>query len=257
MTETEWTSAVSCHPMLAYLGARAGDRKRRLFACACCQRYWNWVEGTPAARVIEVAEAFADGLATEDELRAARKNADATATQFYALYGERFEVRPYVVHMHASACAAAATPPSYRPAINTFATSAATYAAQTYANSVGERIEPVGDAWRERKRAEDAVQASVLRDIIGNPFRTVAFDPLWRTTDVVLLARGIYEERAFDRMPILADALQDAGCNSDDLLDHLRDPALVPREHPAGASGPPPVAHARGCWALDLALGKE
>jgi hypothetical protein len=66
------------------------------------------------------------------------------------------------------------------------------------------------------------------------------FDPAWRTTDVLLLARGIYEERAFDRMPILADALQDAGCTNNDLLAHLRDLQAT---------------HVRGCWALDLVLG--
>jgi hypothetical protein len=75
--------------------------------------------------------------------------------------------------------------------------------------------------------------------ILENPLE---FDAARRTGDVLLLARGIYEERAFDRMPILADALQDAGCASDDLLGHLRDPHAT---------------HVRGCWALDLVLGKE
>jgi hypothetical protein len=92
---------------------------------------------------------------------------------------------------------------------------------------------------------------AILRDIFGNPFRPVVFDPAWRTSDVLLLARGIYEEKAFDRMPILADALQDAGCDCDDnplpprggnLLTHLRDRNAT---------------HVRGCWALDLVLSKE
>jgi hypothetical protein len=82
----------------------------------------------------------------------------------------------------------------------------------------------------------------LLKEIAGNPFRSVAFHPEWRTADVMLLARGIYDEKAFDRMPILADALQDANCTSDDILNHLRDPHAV---------------HVRGCWALDLVLGKE
>ncbi len=81
----------------------------------------------------------------------------------------------------------------------------------------------------------------LIRDIFGNPFRPVAFDPAWRTSDVLLLARGIYDERAFDRMPILADALQDAGCTNDDILNHCRDTAQV---------------HVRGCWVVDLVLGK-
>ncbi len=94
----------------------------------------------------------------------------------------------------------------------------------------------------KNRPAERAAQLATIRDIFGNPFRPVTFDPAWRTTDVMLLARGIYEEKAFDRMPILADALQDAGCDSDALLAHVRD-----------TSAP----HVRGCWALDLVLGKE
>jgi hypothetical protein len=67
------------------------------------------------------------------------------------------------------------------------------------------------------------------------------FDAAWRTSDVLALARGINNDLAVDRMPILADALQDAGCDSDDLLSHLRDTTAT---------------HVRGCWALDLVLGK-
>ena len=86
------------------------------------------------------------------------------------------------------------------------------------------------------------VQSCLVRDIFGNPFRPVTFDPEWRTTTALALARGIYDERAFDRLPILADALQDAGCDNDDILTHLRDTT---------------TPHVRGCWALDLVLGKE
>jgi hypothetical protein len=80
-----------------------------------------------------------------------------------------------------------------------------------------------------------------LRDIFGNPFHTVTLDLAWLTSTVVALARGIYEERAFDRMPILADALQDAGCDDEDVLNHCRDETQ---------------AHFRGCWVVDLLLGK-
>ena len=87
-----------------------------------------------------------------------------------------------------------------------------------------------------------AAQSQLLRDIFGNPFHPVIFDPNWRTSTAIALARGIYDERAFDRLPILADALQDAGCENEDILNHLRDPNAT---------------HVRGCWALDLVLGKE
>jgi hypothetical protein len=81
----------------------------------------------------------------------------------------------------------------------------------------------------------------ILRDIFGNPFRPVAVDPSWLTSTVVALAEGIYQERAFDRLPILADALQDAGCDSDDVLSHCR------------SDGP----HVRGCWVVDLLTGRK
>jgi hypothetical protein len=82
--------------------------------------------------------------------------------------------------------------------------------------------------------------AELLRCSIGNPFGPAAFDPEWRTATVVQLAQGIYDDRAFDRLPILADALQDAGCDHPNVLTHCRD------------TGP----HARGCWVVDLILGK-
>ena len=83
--------------------------------------------------------------------------------------------------------------------------------------------------------------ARVLRCIFGNPFRPATLDRAWRTPTAVALARGIYDDRAFDRLPILADALQDAGCDNEEVLNHCRGP------------GP----HVRGCWVVDLILGKS
>ena len=87
----------------------------------------------------------------------------------------------------------------------------------------------------------ELAHAELLRDIFGNPFRPLTFDPAWLTSDVLALAHGIYEERAFDRVPILADALQDAGCDNTDILSHCRSEG----------------AHVRGCWVVDLVLGKS
>jgi len=92
-----------------------------------------------------------------------------------------------------------------------------------------------------QKQQEWVRQAALLRDIFGNPFRPVAFDPSWRTETAVGIARGIYEDRAFERMPILADALEEAGCEHPDILSHCREPG----------------EHVRGCWVVDLVLGKE
>lgn len=76
--------------------------------------------------------------------------------------------------------------------------------------------------------------------IVGSPFRPVAFDPRWNTSTVLCLAQAIYADRAFDRLPILADALEEAGCDHLDVLRHCREEAT----------------HARGCWVIDGLLGK-
>jgi hypothetical protein len=97
------------------------------------------------------------------------------------------------------------------------------------------------------RRCLSHVERALLKErcsTIGccNPFCPITFDPAWRTSDVMLLAQGIYDANAFDRLPILADAMQDAGCDNDDILTHCRDASLT---------------HVRGCWVLDLVLGKE
>jgi len=90
-------------------------------------------------------------------------------------------------------------------------------------------------------QAEFVAHAALIRDIFGNPFRPITLDPSWLTSTVLALATGIYAERANDRMPILADALEDANCTNEDILNHCRGP------------GP----HVRGCFVVDLLLSKE
>lgn len=86
-----------------------------------------------------------------------------------------------------------------------------------------------------------AETADAIRCITGNPFRLVAFSSDWRTDTALALAILMYEGRDFSAMPILADALQDAGCDRAEVIDHCR------------GSG----SHVRGCWVVDLVLGKE
>jgi hypothetical protein len=88
---------------------------------------------------------------------------------------------------------------------------------------------------------ERIAQGPLLRDIVGNPFRPAILSPQWRTSTAVAIARGMYEARDFGAMPILADALQDAGCEDEAVLTHCRDPQQV---------------HVRGCWVVDGVLGK-
>jgi hypothetical protein len=87
-------------------------------------------------------------------------------------------------------------------------------------------------------------QASLLRDIFGTSLRAVVIDPTWLTWrghTIPKLAQAIYDECAFDRLPILADALEDAGCDNADILNHCRQPG----------------EHVRGCWVVDALLGKS
>ena len=105
-------------------------------------------------------------------------------------------------------------------------------------------VEAGNDAWRNARNQH----ARLVRDIFGNPFRPVPLNPAWRTPTVTAVATAAYEERhlpagtlAPERLAVLADALEDVGCDSADILSHLR------------GSGP----HVRGCWVVDLLLGKE
>jgi hypothetical protein len=109
----------------------------------------------------------------------------------------------------------------------------------------------LGDSrvWQTARQADPAdvvrklmrEMIAVLHDVVGNPFQPVEFDPAWRTSTVVALAQQMYDSRDFALMPILGDALEDAGCGHADILDHCR------------SAGP----HVRGCWVVDLVLGKE
>jgi hypothetical protein len=100
----------------------------------------------------------------------------------------------------------------------------------------------------EKTRSESHAFAKLLREQLGNPFRPYRFDPRWRSETVLAVARGIEQDRAFDRMPILADALLDADCDEEAILRHLRG---------AEPHTPEPPHHARGCWVLDLIRERE
>ena len=103
------------------------------------------------------------------------------------------------------------------------------------------KMEALIAAAEREQNAEKEKQAFLLSDIFGNPFRPTPFDATWLTPTVVQLAQGNYDDRAFDRLPVLADALEEAGCTDADILSHCR------------SEGP----HVRGCWVVDLILGKQ
>jgi hypothetical protein len=96
--------------------------------------------------------------------------------------------------------------------------------------------------WKKLRDREAVIQLMYAYDIFGNPFRPISFDSAWQTGTAVALAQTMYDVRDFVAMPILADALEDAGCEVPDILYHCRDPKGV---------------HVRGCWVIDLVLGKS
>jgi hypothetical protein len=214
MTKAEWEACDDPHEMVGWVESKS-SRKLRLLACACCRRIWNDIRDERCRAAVDGAEQFADDLIPVEVFTRLSEAADVA-------YGEGFNSPnndPRIVGMYAA----------------TF--TATREIAGWHLSDIFRAAADVPSS----ARYEEEVQADLIRDIFGNPFRPVAFLPAWRTDTAMSLARQMYESREFGAMPILADALQDAGCDSDALLNHLRD---------TGA------AHVRGCWALDLVLGK-
>jgi hypothetical protein len=213
MTEQQWLECSDPQKMLEFLRGKASDRKRRLFAVACCWRVADLLT-TSGKAGLQLAEQFADQLINQGELHGAWK----------AIGFPKESARRYA----ASAARAASSP---------WPLSAYDGTAHGAASAVNARKSSSAPG------TEDERQAALLRDIFGNPFRPVAVDPSWLTWNngaIPKLAEAIYNERAFDRLPILADALEEAGCDNADILAHCRAP------------GP----HCCGCWAVDALLSK-
>ncbi|VTR91215.1 Uncharacterized protein OS=Singulisphaera acidiphila (strain ATCC BAA-1392 / DSM 18658 / VKM B-2454 / MOB10) GN=Sinac_1679 PE=4 SV=1 [Gemmata massiliana] len=226
MNKRQWFASTDPQPMLHFIRGRASDRKLRLFAVACCRHFWPaFAADDSARRTVELAERFADGGATVKEYRIARALAEVPwgPESDHRLCRTR-ELAKATVKANASGAALDAG----RDAMS-FASAAISMQATSFARN------------ETARRTEAARQITSLRCIFGNPFRPFTIDPSWLTTDVLTLAHSSYADRAFDRLPILADALQDAGCDNESALKHLRSEG----------------EHARGCWVLDLVLGKE
>ena len=226
MTEAQWLACTDPGPMLEFLGGKASDRKLRLFAAACCRRVEFLLRDWGAREALAVVERLADGLATDEE-RSDARGAAQQATQSQA-------------HPMALRAASAVYWAAARSAME-----AARNARQQAIDSVyWLEGDSAGSDYTSVRWRVEAGQVELLRDIIGNPFRPIASPAPWLSWNdgtIAALAQAIYDERAFDRLPILADALEDAGCDNADLLAHCREPG----------------EHVRGCWVIDLLLGKE
>jgi hypothetical protein len=211
VTELEWRECCDPRPLFRWLGGRADDRKARLFGCHCCRRVWSQL-GREHRLAVRASERFADGRLSDAAwwragagLPPARTAAEEAAWAAWRGYGVAAARR-------AADAAEWAAPP---------ARGLATWAAER--------------AW----------QAALLRELCGGPSRgRRPVDPAvlaWNDGTVRRIALHVYEQGEFGCLPILHDALLDAGCGDEELLGHLR------------AEGP----HVRGCWALDLLLGRS
>jgi len=213
MTEEDWLVCANPTPMWWIVEGRASDRKLRLVACACCRRIWHLLsEGSK--QIVESAEHLADGLITVEE------------AQEFLRIGSEVDRIPLGIDEYSVTRSALI---SHRSVIRAVPALAASF------------VDSVGGSREEEARC----QCALVRDIVGNPFHPApTLDLAWLGCNdgaVRCMAQAIYAERAFDRLPILADALEDAGCDNADILQHCR------------SEGP----HVRGCWVIDLLLGKS
>jgi hypothetical protein len=229
MTEAEWLTCADPQPMFEFARDQASARKLRLFAVACWRRNPYLVTGARAAQTVDQAERSADWPAGPGA------GAAAVGLDLDALWGAAM-----------AALFAANTDATFR------GDSAARDDLCCYLRCIFGHLFPRPAPPSKPPSGLTAFVAGVVKVIAGSPLRqghdsgddkpvlpVPKFDQAWRTSTVVALARTVYEDRAFDRLPILADALEDAGCDHPNILTHCRD------------EGP----HVRGCWVVDLLLG--
>ena len=230
MTEDKWLTCADPKPMLEFLIEKVSDRKLRLFSCACCRRNWRFID-EKGRGAVEAAEEFADGAIAREQLDA-EWDADGVTAIGHAVDGATAMDTRWGADWAATNAAEAVVEHKTARSRSLFSSEPSAIKAWAVARLA------LRDASHRRERI---AQVNLLRDIFRNPFRPVTFDPSWRTLSVVSLAQTIYDNRSFDKMPELGDAFERAGCRDQAIIDHCRQPS----------------EHVRGCWVVDLVLGKE
>jgi hypothetical protein len=235
MTEAEWQTCTDPERMLAALNRRASARKRRLFAVACCRRIWPLLDDEALRQTVLQAERLAEQPASREDWARCRRPAIERAKQ-RRREGTSLAFPYYAVLAAADAVAREA------------ALGTANQAAWAVALARADQNRPQRDlTWAAIRdavhAAERQAQADLLRDVF-RPFAAPSVGPAWLAYNggaVAPLARAVYEEGRWQDLPVLADALEEAGCSDEAILGHLRGP------------GP----HVRGCWVVDAILGRQ
>jgi hypothetical protein len=237
MTEAAWLACEDPNSLLDFRHPTQDDadsiRRLRLLACACCRLLWVEIP-SDAAELLALAERHADGKLKNGKEKLPSKTSQLSGidARFRAVQSAAFRYDRVDL---------------LREAIRNAQDIVVWEAREARFGHLHdwEQNELPYEAYQQvmgpAKAAIRAAQMAILRDIFGNPFRPVTFAPEWRTDTARALAQQMYESRDFSAMPILADALQDAGCDSADILNHCRGPGL----------------HVRGCWCIDAVLGKQ
>src|ERR1700677_1468227 len=260
MTEAQWLDCTDPGKKLCLFRGRLRNgynRKIRLFACACCRIIWENLIDERSRKAVEVAERHADGKATDEELRAASTAAAQAHREVFDVLGKAGASMEWAAVYAADAIPfhgarnviwMAAYPryleirkkrPDDRDDISLVPCTIAKQGGPlslvlgNWKVSRLNEVEPTG--------ADKPILLALLNDIFGNPYRPITLDPTWLSHKVVSLAQGIYDDRAFDRLRLVAEALEETGCDSPAVVAHCRE------------TGP----HVRGCWVVDLLLGKS
>jgi hypothetical protein len=246
MTEEEWLACTNPEPMLEFVRGKVSDRKLRLYLCCGCRHIAHLFFSPESLTAVDVAERYADGEASNEELDRAEWDAESP-TFGYEFDKERLPgSSPYRTKVVPRLVEIGALPESalcrddwqVDEPIRQRLLAAAELAEYCAVSSLS------ASDWGIQYISRVDWPGRWLFDcVFGNPFCSVSLDPAWLAWHdgcIVKLAKGIYDDRAFDRLPVLADALEDAGCTNAGILGHLRGP------------GP----HFRGCWVADLLLGR-
>jgi hypothetical protein len=227
--ENQWLNCADPQALLSHLGSALEGRKARLFACACCRLVWPLLTETRWRSAVEISERFAEGLAGSRELARAWRQGWAAGSPDSA---------------GSAALYAASTAPA--PATVAYLVQRAVW--WSAMRQLGSGEPPWSPEQRlagtQARQVVERQQCDLLREIAGNPFHRSVFRPAWLDVNdgaVRQLARLIARDRDFHHLPVLADALEEAGCTDAVLLDHLRQPS----------------GHVLGCWVLDLVRGQE